>query len=912
MNVRPISSLMLFFLVLANTVCAGNGPIAIDVPVRTRPVDFEADIKPLLRANCLACHNEKKDSGSLILEAAAQIVKGGEHGPAIVPGKSADSLLLKVAAHQQKPLMPPPSNTVGARALTPAELGLLKLWIDQGAVAGVSASRDVRFQPLPDGFQPAFAAAVTPDGQFAVSSRGNRLFVYHLPTAKLAAILADPSLEGELPGSAHRDIIRSLAFDPAGDLLASGAFREVKLWRRPRVHEIAQWPHDAPVQTVAVRADGKSAATGDSSGRIRIWDLTSSKLQQTIAAHQAAATGLAFSADGAVLYSGSLDKTLCTWNVADGTPAGKAVTTPSPLHGLAVFNRGASLVTGDADGAVHIWDTAALRGQASTKPVREIKGHNKSVTALAALPRADGDFLSGGADGFVRRWNAQTGMQVREFDNGSAVIALAVRPDGRRIASAGPDFVRLWAPDDARPVAQLQGDPRLAAKVPLLDAQVALTKAVITRTKTDLKSYEGLERAVTVVADRLKTAETELAQAQKMRDDKKAAAAKVKADDKTAVAAAEKAVVDAETAVAVALSTVERAKATIQGTTDKLAAAHKELAAREELLKQQEAGRNAAVAEAKASRQPVRSLAFSADNQRLAVGCDGGVLHLHDAEIGLPLESLANHRGGVCALAFTSTGVLVSASLDRSALVWDVSNRWRLERIIGGPQSPGLFVDRVLALDFSRDGKRLATGGGTAARAGELKIWNVGDGQLLSAIPDPHADTIFGVRFSPDGKRLATASADRFVKIFDADSGAPQRVFTGHTAHVLGVSWKADGRLLVSCGADNVLKLWDTESGAYVRTMKGGYYGRGQYKREVAAVTFVADSEEILAVSGDGSVRLHRDCSDNEVLSFTGAKGYQYTVAVTADGQTLLAAGSDGILRLWLGRDSRVKHELPP
>ena len=94
--------------------------------------------------------------------------------------------------------------------------------------------------------------------------------------------------------------------------------------------------------------------------------------------------------------------------------------------------------------------------------------------------------------------------------------------------------------------------------------------------------------------------------------------------------------------------------------------------------------------------------------------------------------------------------------------------------------------------------------------------------------------------------------------------------------------------------------------------MKGGLYGNGQYKREVAAVTFIADSEEILAASGDGSVRLHRASSDYDVMLFTGAKGYQYTVAVTADGQTLLAAGSDGILRLWLGRDSPPERSLAP
>src|SRR5439155_1354155 len=209
-------------------------------------------------------------------------------------------------------------------------------------------------------------------------------------------------------------------------------------------------------------------------------------------------------------------------------------------------------------------------------------------------------FLSGGADGFVRRWNATSGEQVREFDNGAAVVALAIRPDARRIASAGPDFVKLWAEDAAKPVAQLQGDPRLAAKIPRLDGEIALTKAVVMRTKQDLKSYEGLERAVTVVGEALKKAEAELAQAQKMRD----------------------------------------------------------------------------------------------DNQRLAVGCDDAVLHLHDAETGLPSESLANHRDAIRALAFTSTGLLVSSSLDRRAVVWDASNRWRLERTIGGTQNPGLFVDR--------------------------------------------------------------------------------------------------------------------------------------------------------------------------------------------------------------------------
>ena len=53
-----------------------------------------------------------------------------------------------------------------------------------------------------------------------------------------------------------------------------------------------------------------------------------------------------------------------------------------------------------------------------------------------------------------RRWNAETGNKVRELDNGGPVVALAVRPDSRRIASAGPDFVRLFGDEGGKPIAR--------------------------------------------------------------------------------------------------------------------------------------------------------------------------------------------------------------------------------------------------------------------------------------------------------------------------------------------------------------------------------------------------------------------------------------------------------------------------
>lgn len=861
---------------------------------RSQAVDFASDVLPILRANCVACHNDKKAEGGLSLESPATILKGGEQGPAAVSGKAGESLLLRFAAGQDATVMPPPDNQVGAKRLTPEQLALIKQWIDSGAAGGVSTLRDVRWQPLPNGFQPIFATAVSPDGQFAAYGRGNRLLVNHLPSGAPPVELRD----------AHRDVIRSLAFDASSGLLASGGFREVQLWRTPRVERRAEWVHDAPVAAVAISGN-KLAATGDANGKLRLWDIESGKIVQTIAAHQAAVTGVVFSLDGASLYSASLDTSLRAWKVSDGSPAGKPVDSASPIHALALVNQGQWLVSGQADGMAHVWDTGD-----TSKPLQEIKAHGSAITALAAVPNAPLEFLTGGEDTFVRRWSAESGKQESEFKADGPVSAVAARADGRRIAAAGAGYVMLWNADSGKPVVQLKGDPRLAAKVAEIDAQIAFTKSAIALAKSDIKSYEGAERRIKTTAESVTKAEEELKKAEKTRDEKQEALEKAKEGDAKKVEAAEKALADAETAVVVAGTVIERAKAVAERAVKTLADEERAVAQREELQKQQESAKTSAAEAAKAP-LAFRALNFSADGQRLAAGGDDGAIHFFDSHAGTHTQTLAEQAGAVRALAFGTDAALVSANAGNRALAFSAAGSWRLLRTIGLSEPAEGLVDRVLSLDFSPDGRWLATGGGVPSRTGELKIWNVADGRLVREIVGAHSDAIFAARFSPDGRHLASAGADRLVKVFNAESGEMVRTFAGHTAHALGVDWSADGKLLVSCGGDNVLKLWDFEAGLPVRTMKGTTYQIGPFKREVTSVSFIGDSEQILACSGDGTVRLHRTSSENDILTFAGAKGYQYSASVTPDGRTVLAGGSDGTLRLWSGQVPQVKQSFP-
>jgi mono/diheme cytochrome c family protein len=98
-------------------------------PPATRAVDFQKDIQPLLANHCYECHGPKKQQAELRWDTKESALKGGEHGPAIVLGKSAESLMIHLVGGLREDLVMPQK---GPR-LTAEQVGLLRAWIDQGA-----------------------------------------------------------------------------------------------------------------------------------------------------------------------------------------------------------------------------------------------------------------------------------------------------------------------------------------------------------------------------------------------------------------------------------------------------------------------------------------------------------------------------------------------------------------------------------------------------------------------------------------------------------------------------------------------------------------------------------------------------------------------------------------------------------
>ena len=89
---------------------------------------FQNEVWPLLERSCLRCHGEEKQKAGLRLDSREAALKGGESGPALVPGKPEESLLLKLVRHAEADRKMPPKEK-----LPDSEIASLEHWIAGGA-----------------------------------------------------------------------------------------------------------------------------------------------------------------------------------------------------------------------------------------------------------------------------------------------------------------------------------------------------------------------------------------------------------------------------------------------------------------------------------------------------------------------------------------------------------------------------------------------------------------------------------------------------------------------------------------------------------------------------------------------------------------------------------------------------------
>src|SRR5207247_1145248 len=102
-------------------------------------------------------------------------------------------------------------------------------------------------------------------------------------------------------------------------------------------------------------------------------------------------------------------------------------------------------------------------------------------------------------------------------------------------------------------------------------------------------------------------------------------------------------------------------------------------------------------------------------------------------------------------------------------------------------------INLITAVAFSRDGKRLASGGEDRT----VRRWDLTQAKELLVLQG-HAYEVTAVAFSPDGNRLASGSKDKTVKVWDMVAGKPVQTLTGHTGWVTCIAFNPFDQRLVS------------------------------------------------------------------------------------------------------------------
>jgi cytochrome c553 len=187
--------MMLQFLIAYSSMALLQATAGIGTPAEL----FERRVRPVLAANCYACHGESR-MGGLRLDSRAELMKGGASGPVLVAGKSEESLLMRAVRRTHARFKMPPQQ-----ALKPEEIADLAAWIDGGAIwpegAAAKAERSLwSLQPVRQSEPPAVLDSAW------VSTPLDRFILSQLETAGLS------------PGGRadRRTLIRRATFDLIG------------------------------------------------------------------------------------------------------------------------------------------------------------------------------------------------------------------------------------------------------------------------------------------------------------------------------------------------------------------------------------------------------------------------------------------------------------------------------------------------------------------------------------------------------------------------------------------------------------------------------------------------------------------------------------------------------------------------
>ncbi|KAG9062251.1 hypothetical protein KI688_006583 [Linnemannia hyalina] len=243
------------------------------------------------------------------------------------------------------------------------------------------------------------------------------------------------------------------------------------------------------------------------------------------------------------------------------------------------------------------------------------------------------------------------------------------------------------------------------------------------------------------------------------------------------------------------------------------------------------------------------------------------------------LESL-KYPFSCCAFQLGETVVAVGS--DEGHINFYDSTSWIKLRTIQQSQQSW-----VLGIDFSLDGKRLAT----RDQAGKVRVLDLRSDENVVVVMEGHVEGVTSVALSPCGKQVALANDEGAMCLWNIESGNVDFALKGHTSSVWSVMYSPDGEQLVSGSGDKTIRFWDPITGISSTVL--------QSPDEVSCLALSRNGRTIASGGFGGNIQLWDAISGEPGTVFRGHTSTVTCVKFSEDGQRIASSSCDRSVRLW-------------
>ena len=390
--------------------------------------DFTKDVAPILREYCAGCHNKDDYDGEFSMDTFTALLKGGENGKGIVPGKPEESLFIKVLTGEAKPKMPPRRQD----QLSPAQIDVLKQWVAGGA-KGPAAGEAVgglamlpKVTPLAGVVVPITGVEYSPDGTRLLIARYGSVEIVDAGTRKSERVL-----------KGHPGKVNAAHFSKDGTRVISasgvtGMSGVATVWESASGRKLLELGegHGDVLYDAEFSPDGGLIATGGYDRQIRIWNAESGEFVRLIEVHNGAIFDLAFSPDGKILASASGDETIKLWKLSNGRRLDTLNQPQAEQFSTAFTPDGRFVVGAGADNRIRLWRLLS-KNKPRINPVVHARFAHEDDIVKSVLSKDGAWLVSASSDGSVKIWSMPD-LTQREVIAGQPdlISGIAMAPNG--------------------------------------------------------------------------------------------------------------------------------------------------------------------------------------------------------------------------------------------------------------------------------------------------------------------------------------------------------------------------------------------------------------------------------------------------------------------------------------------------